>query len=515
MSKPTLALFFGAGAEMAYGLPSGGKFAIDIFRMDVTEDKKTFKDQRQLVNTRSVYASNWLPLDYLSKPISSFGKPQYESLVKGSLENKRDKILQYLDKFDQNVDVHVQKLAAKGLNLKTTFESFPGITFGEVFTHEIKLSSMLGNSNGLFGSEYFSCFLKILELGENISVEFKKSIEKIVRALLELLIGACGEDLVNKLNDGIFSKKPDNINIFDDLGAIFSLDYKWTGLTGLEYILSSDATDISSGSSAEDVITEFGRMILDDIFAQALDYQALIDSNWRYLYAPKTDWSKFCKISIFLHTVRRYIAGIAQSHEMNCSQGPGYYHDIADICTLFECAVIGTTNYNTFIKEVTENDVIFLNGSVNDFYDPYLNKIIDRNTADESEHITVPFIFTQSGVKPLTSVKMSERYVELYNRLKEADIVCVVGYSFNIDDGHINGMFRSLIEDEQKTVYIGHYENDPVNETVIKKHYRERLRLENDDNIKILIINKARISPPENLLWYEQLYKDFQNTANQ
>lgn len=31
---------FGAGAEVGYGLPSGGKFALDIFRHDITESKK-------------------------------------------------------------------------------------------------------------------------------------------------------------------------------------------------------------------------------------------------------------------------------------------------------------------------------------------------------------------------------------------------------------------------------------------------------------------------------------------
>ena len=34
-----IGLFFGAGAEMEYGLPSGGKFAIDLFRQDPTKYK--------------------------------------------------------------------------------------------------------------------------------------------------------------------------------------------------------------------------------------------------------------------------------------------------------------------------------------------------------------------------------------------------------------------------------------------------------------------------------------------
>ena len=36
-------ILFGAGAEIGYGLPSGGKFALDIFRYDVSKSKKNFK----------------------------------------------------------------------------------------------------------------------------------------------------------------------------------------------------------------------------------------------------------------------------------------------------------------------------------------------------------------------------------------------------------------------------------------------------------------------------------------
>ncbi|WP_243190606.1 hypothetical protein [Clostridium gallinarum] len=45
---------------------------------------------------------------------------------------------------------------------------------------------------------------------------------------LELLIGSLGEELTHRLNDGIFEKSPDSIDLFYDLGAIFTLDYKNT-----------------------------------------------------------------------------------------------------------------------------------------------------------------------------------------------------------------------------------------------------------------------------------------------
>jgi len=510
MTKPKLALFFGAGAEFSYGLPSGGKFALDIFKMDTAVDKQKFRECRDSVNTRSIYAKNWLPAEYTSKPISSFGKTHYETLVRDSIENKRNRILDYLNNFDRNATFHVAVINEKGCDIKNSLERVTGTKFGsEVFTHDIKLSVLLGdNNNNIFSSTYFSMFLKILEIPA-VDIGLKRKVQQVVRSLLELLIGSCGEDLIHKLNDGIFEKKPDRIDLFDDLGGIFSLDYKGTGLTGLDCILNSDSISLSSNSRDEDVISEFGMMILEDIFSQALDYQSLIDNNWRYLYNPKTDWAKFCKISIFLYTVRRYISRSAESNQTRCNAGPGYYHDIASAEELFEITVVGTTNYNRFIETATNKNVFFLNGSVNDFYDPYLNKIICEMGAHDSNHITVPFIFTQSGVKPLTSVKMSERYVELYNGLKNSDIICIIGYGFNGDDGHINGMFRSLIEEDHKQIYILHYFKDAINinndTALLKGLYQEKLRLESADGINIVIVNNDRKCIFNNIIWYEIL----------
>ena len=36
-------LLVGTGAEYAYKLPSGGRFAVDIFRQDTTESNNEFK----------------------------------------------------------------------------------------------------------------------------------------------------------------------------------------------------------------------------------------------------------------------------------------------------------------------------------------------------------------------------------------------------------------------------------------------------------------------------------------
>lgn len=509
MEKKKISLFFGAGAEINYGLPSGGKFALDIFKMDTSEDKIKFKSDRDKIDKKSHYARNWLPFDFEKKPISSFGKSQYESLVKSSLEYKRFEILKHLSMFDEKTSKLVIKIRKQhNKDINNIFENITKTPFGtETYGHEIKISSTLGDHNKVFSSKYFSSFLKILELEKiESNIRLKRQTKNFCRAVIELLIGACGEELINNLNDGIFEKKPDEMDIFDDLGGIFSLDYRSAGLAGLELLLNRENDKISNESSDEDIICYFALEILDDIFSACLDYQSLIDSNWRYLYSPKTDWAKFCRISIFLNTTRRYIYNIAEKNRSEIIESDGFYHEIKEIKKNSEILAIGTTNYNDFIISISNEDVYFLNGSVNDFYDPYLNTTTSSLDSEISNHFTVPFLFTQSGIKPLTSIKMSKRYVDIYEQMKNSDSIAIVGYGFNSDDGHINGMFRSLIEEENKAITIFHYtENFSADSEIsLKSLYQERLRLKSSNSLNIVKINSSRENE-EGQIWHSCL----------
>lgn len=503
-----IALFFGAGAEMSYGLPSGGKFALDIFKMESNVDKQSFRNVRDSLDRTSFYATTWLPENFWSKNISSFGKSHYEALVKGSLENKGNKILSYLDNFDESIGKIIDKLRAEGIEIDEKLQEASGIEVGQViYSQNIRLSGLLGDHNGLFESQYFSSLLKILE-NEDLDHNFKTNLQKIIKAILELLVGSCGENLIRCLNEGIFERSIDSIDIFDDLGGMFSLDYRRAGISGLEYIIESEINDVNGDTDSETVIIELGKMILEDILSQALDYQELIDSNWRYVYSPKTDWAKFCRIVIFLNTVKRYITSIADKHRERCLNGPGYYHDVAELEEAFDLHAIGTTNYNKFIKDVLEKEVYFLNGCIDDMYDPYLNQIV---TTEENTHITVPFLFTQSGIKPLTAITMSKRYVNLYDEFVQSDIICIIGYGFNSDDGHINGIFRSLIEESQKEIVIlHHWRHGEVNIDTARREYQRKLRLSSPRRIRVIPINSQR-KTEDNVYWYEKLIEIYRD----
>ena len=79
-----LGFLFGAGAEISYGMPSGGKFALDIFRHSTQDSKNTLRDMRSKIDTSSAYATNWLPEDFESKSISSFGQRVFDSIIKST-----------------------------------------------------------------------------------------------------------------------------------------------------------------------------------------------------------------------------------------------------------------------------------------------------------------------------------------------------------------------------------------------------------------------------------------------
>lgn len=496
MSKKKIGLFFGAGAEIAYGLPSGGRFALDIFSMDSTQDKKEFKEMLGKIDSRSPYATKWLPDDYASRSVSTFGKAQYEQLIISSLENKRQQIIDFLNTFDDQVDSIKNHFTKQRVDIDMKFQELTSKKVGDViFSHDVKLNDALDGSITLFGSKYFSAILQVLESKAQVNDAWIGNLKNIVRSFIELLIGAVGEDFLHRINDSIFEKKPDSIDIFDDFCGYFIFDYK--RISGLDYILDDRSQEITKTMSARQAVVEFARRILEEIFIVALDYQSLIDSYYRYLFTPKTDWAKFCKIAIFLMTVRRYITDNLEEAKKKVTEGQGYYQDIAKFDNHAEVKVIGTANYNTFVNEVTGISATFLNGSVDDYYDPYRNKIISKEDADQSERICVPFLFTQSGIKPLTSVSMSRRYVELFDHFSECDVIGVIGFGFNSDDGHINGLFRELIEDRRKKVVIFHF---PASSPA---KYEEKLRINATENLIINNISQDRRVNEE--LWVDAL----------
>lgn len=444
---------FGAGAEVGYGLPSGGKFALDIFRFDAADSKKAFKEMRDAVDPTTYYASKWLPVGFMEKNISSFGKTVFQNIIKDTVEHNRDNIISRINQFDEVAGKEVDSLQASGIDINAVFRKLLGKdVFNIRLGQTIKFIDEFQQGNELFNSSYYSALLMVYKKKDVLTNEQRTELGKILLSILQLHVGALSESLTRKINDGLFAKKDDDIDFFDDIGEIVQLNYSSSGLAGMEYLLDKHEAEVLTDGGK---CLRFAQKIIESIYAVVLDYKSLIDANWHYLYSPSTDWAKFCKICIFLLTVRAYISQIAVA--ATPEKRRGYYHMVKEASDkgLFEIGAVATTNYNRFIEMILNTQVSFLNGSTETWYDPYLNRIGTKDCIRNDEnHILVPLMFTQSGTKPMTSIEMSIAYVDTYQEWKKADKIVIVGFGFGADDEHINGIIRTLIDNDDKVVEI-------------------------------------------------------------
>ncbi len=495
-----LGFLFGAGAEVGYGLPSGGKFALDIFRFDSSKSKQAFKEMREEIDKKSKYANNWLPDDYINKNISSYGKTVFESIIKDTIEYNREKIVSEVNRFDEYAERQVDHLEKEySKNIKNILESILGKDIDEFnMGQTVSFIDVFSDGNKLFNNNYFSVLLEIYKDKTSLNSEQRNELGKIITSIIQLQIGALSEKLTRNINDSIFKKKDEEIDLFDDLGEVIRLNYQATGLSGMEYLLENRKSNTNTDAG---MILRFAQGIIEDIYASVLDYKTLIDSNWRYLYSPKYDWAKFCKICIFLMTVREYI--LVQSSQVDISSLNGYYHHLKEAIngSKLEISKIATTNYNSFISDITDEDVTYLNGATSLWYDPYLNKIIEEVDLDKGEkHFCLPLMFTQSGTKPMTSIDMSIKYVNTYNEWKNSDALVVIGFGFNADDEHINGIIRTLVNDDNKMLAVVTLKDGKDESTHIKS-VCDKLKLTNKTNIKIIFTD----GKSDNEKWIDEI----------
>lgn len=500
IAKHKVAFFFGAGAEVVYGLPSGGEFALEIFRHISAEDKEQLREQIKAVKPTSNQI-NWFPDDLLNQRITVFGKTNFDSVIGSTLEARRADVVKAILNFDS----YAERVKSEFQNLNVEIDSVLnelGCDPGTVtYAKEIVLNKSLTgqDSEGLFGSEYFSAYIEIIKK-KTLAETSQKNIAMLVRSVIELLIGALGQNLINSLNNTIFEKAPEELSLFDDIGGIFSLDFRRVGLDALEHLLKektfSERTEKIQAKKTDQsfIAYEFFLRTFELIFSSVADYQTLVDSHYSYLYQPRKEWGKFCKITTFLFTVHRYM-----TTALNASKNiKGYYEDI-EAAVKLDIKAIATSNYTNLVGKTNFKDVFYLNGKLSDWYDPYKNEIVDEST----KAFKVPLLFTQSGTKPLTSISMSRRYIDFYDKTKECEYLVVVGYGFNADDGHINTLLRSLVDDEGKKLIVLDYNCSDIKSR--KKQIEYSLRCDNRSNIHIFSVNGER--KINNKPWLEAIFE--------
>lgn len=480
---------FGAGAEIGYGLPSGGEFALGVFQ----EDTKKIKEELTCRVSQVKYRETWFN-GCNCKNVSTFGKSTFKSIIKSTLEHRRKDIEKQIGNFDE---LSEKVIGDMDVNFDDALYKIVGVRLENIETLDVEYANVLNNESRIFQSKYFSALFRVYL--KNQDSKSNENLETILKSMIQLQLGALGEELVQNMNSSPFAKNnnsrsSNDANALDNLlsgSEIFKLDYNQIGVDGLEFLMNMQSLNEYELDSASSIIICFAYRLLKEIYSSVLDYKSVIDEYWHYLYEPSSNWIKFCKISAFLWTVYQYIT---EKESKAVEKKDGYYNLLQDaINRSFLVSGVATTNYTSLIDNVLgdsliEEGIIHLNGSVKDFYDPYFNKILKEEDKDNyQEHFVVPLLFSQSGTKPMTTISMAEKYVKLYNLWKDATAIVVVGYSFGEDDEHVNGILRTLVNEDGRSLIVVTLRKDSDNETPDK--IASKLRVPNDNKIKVILVD--------------------------
>lgn len=279
LNMTKIGFLFGAGAEISYGMPSGGKFALDIFRHSTETSKNTLKDMRSKIDTSSAYATNWLPEDFDSKSISSFGQRVFDSIIKSTIGNNRNAIISKLGDFDHLAESAISKVYDDDDHYINTVETDLDKNFSDInISQKLSYNDIFDAGNTLFKSQSFSILLTYYEKYAFCNEDEKLLFKNIIVSIFQLQLGALSENVSRKIEESLFSKNRLNLDFFDDLGGIINVNYDMAGISGLKILAEKDFASIKHP------IVKLAYAILENIYSDILDYKSLIDSNWHYLY---------------------------------------------------------------------------------------------------------------------------------------------------------------------------------------------------------------------------------------
>lgn len=136
-----------------------------------------------------------------------------------------------------------------------------------------------------------------------------------------------------------------------------------------------------------------------------------------------------------------------------------------------------TTNYTPLcskISGISDENIAYLHGSFKWFERARETEILDvtDDNPDFSRKDYFPFVFLQSGIKPIVSSVQINEWTKALSFLNDESELYIVGYRANCDDNHINSMIRDYIVEGHKVVY---FDFDKVKEEdVLKRFFIEK-----------------------------------------
>ena len=200
-------------------------------------------------------------------------------------------------------------------------------------------------------------------------------------------------------------------------------------------------------------------MIVENILKDnKMDQKQLLE----ILIAPKTTMQKIREVCMNLYRKEE-----------------SYYSIIRDALNRTEISVV-SSNYTPVCHEVTgiHNDrIAYLHGRMGLFESPYTMQVYDVETDElPNDELIFPYIFIQSGIKPIVERRQIEEYAKMLCLFDESDEIIIVGYRMNGDDNHINSILHSYLTSGKKITYLD-YDKGTSEEDILK-----RLRIDTNIN---------------------------------
>lgn len=162
-----------------------------------------------------------------------------------------------------------------------------------------------------------------------------------------------------------------------------------------------------------------------------------------------------------------------------------------------------SSNYTTLcqtIAELNDDDIAYVHGKIGWFESARDLRVYDAaHEKLPSDDVLFPYLFIQSGVKPIVDIKQIREFSKAISYLDAPEsTLIIVGYCLNSDDNHINSLIRSFLlkDDSNKVIYFSYkekYDAENIKETLEEVLERLRMKkedLKSDDQFKVRNIDR-------------------------
>lgn len=277
----------------------------------------------------------------------------------------------------------------------------------------------------------------------------------------------------------------------------------------------SENNSISKNRTSDIIKAEIENSIKSNVPLEDkyISYMGIIDENFHTLISPKIlgpqkFWRvvncytrAYCKILGEMNSAKanedylRILNNPSMSISIMKDYADSYYYEESYYKVLrdFKNVNVITTNYTTLCENIAnkqENEIAYVHGKFGWFESAKELTVYDISEESLPNDVLFPYIFIQSGVKPIVDEKQLLEYGKMLKFINNSKVIFVLGFNLNIDDNHINSLLKSAIR-KNKRIIIFNYENSLIIDDI---YYALRLSKEQESKVEFVKINKKIVT---------------------